>query len=320
MDLKKVDLNLLVSFHAMVEHRGVTRAGEAIGLSQPAMSAALSRLRLLFDDALFVKAGAEMKPTARALELADPVRRVINAIRSEILQRSGFDPATAERGFTIITPDIGEINLLPRLLARFSQVAPMAQLRTVSMARPTAAEALESGNTELAIGFFPDLQRAAVFQQKLFDAPHVCILRRDHPSLGQKITLKQYLAATHAVVRPSDGREHVFEQFMQQRGLRRKVLVELAHFMSLLPVIESSDLIATVPRDLADVCARYGNVRIVEVPLKAPVIAVHQFWHRRFHKDPANVWLRNLVHSLFTPGASMRTTGSWPPSINVRSR
>ncbi len=92
----------------------------------------------------------------------------------------------------------------------------------------------------------------------------------------------------------------MFEQFMLQRGLGRNVLVELSHFMSLLPVIEQSDLIATVPRDLADVCVRYGTVRLVDVPLKSPVIAVHQSWHSLYHKDPANIWLRAVVQSLFT--------------------
>ena len=299
MDLRAIDLNLLVVFAAMLEHRSVTRAGEAVGLSQPAMSAAVARLRTLFDDALFVRSGAEMKPTPRALELAEPVRRVIETVRTDILQRSRFDPATSERTFTIITPDIGEINFVPQLLTRFADVAPHASLRALAKPRPAAAEGLESGEAELAVGYFPDLHRAGFFQQKLFDNPHVCIVRAGHPTIGKRLTLKAYLAASHAVVRP-DGREHVFEQFIQQRGLRRRVLVELSHFMSLLPVLENSDMIATVPRDLADVCRRYADLRIVEPPLKAPVVAVHQFWHLRFHKDPANVWLRSVVRSLFT--------------------
>jgi len=301
MDMKAIDLNLLVVFDAMVEHRSVTRAGEAIGLSQPAMSAAVARLRALFDDNLFVRSGQEMKPTPRALELAEPVRRVIDTIRTDVLQRSGFNPATTDRTFTIVTPDIGEINFLPKLLTRFSQVAPQARLRTLAKPRQAAAEALESGQADLAVGYFPDLHKAGFFQQKLFDNPHVCIVRSGHPSVGVRITLKEYLAASHAVVRP-DGREHVFEQFFQQRGLQRKVAVELSHFMSLLPVIEGSDLIATVPRDFADVCRRYIDVRILDAPLKSPVIAVHQFCHRRFHKDPANVWLRGVIHSLFMAG------------------
>lgn len=303
MDVRSIDLNLLVVFDAMAEHRSVTRAAEAVGLSQPAMSAAVARLRALFDDPLFVRSGPEMKPTARALELAAPVRRVMEAVRGEILQRSGFDPAATERVFTLITPDIGEINFVPRLLARFAEAAPSARLRTLAKARPAAAEALESGAADLAVGYFPDLHKTGFFQQKLFDNPHVCVVRRDHPTIGARMTLRQYLAASHAVVRP-DGREHVFEQFLAQRGLQRRVLLELSHFMSLLPVIEGSDLVATVPRDLADVCVRYAQVRIVETPIKSPVIAVHQFCHRRFHKDPANVWLRQVVQSLFTSGAA----------------
>jgi len=302
MDMRAIDLNLLVAFDAMVAQRNVTRAGEAIGLSQPAMSAAVARLRALFDDALFVRSGAEMKPTPRALELAEPVRRVLDTVRADILPRSAFDPATTARSFTIVTPDIGEINFVPRLLARFAAEAPAAQLRAVTRPPLAAAQSLESGGAELAVGYFPDLHKAGFFQQKLFDNPHVCLVRRDHPTIGARLTLKEYLAASHAVVRP-DGREHVFEQFIAQRGLRRRVLVELSHFMSLLPVIEGSDMVATVPRDLADVCLRYGALRIVEPPVKAPVIAVHQFWHARFHQDPALVWLRGLLRSLFTPPA-----------------
>lgn len=309
MDFKAIDLNLLVVFDAMLAQRSVTRAGEAVGLSQPAMSAAVARLRTLFDDPLFVRSGPEMKPTPRALELGAPVRRVIETVRSEILQRSGFDPATTDRTFTILTPDIGEINFLPRLLARFAQEAPSAHLRTIAKPRPAAAEALEAGAAELAVGYFPDLQKPGFFQQKLFDNPHVCIVRRDHPRVGPRLTLKEYLAASHAVVRP-DGREHVFEQFIQQRGLQRRVAVELSHFMSLLPVIEGSDLIATVPRDLADIASRYAEVRIVEAPLKSPVIAVHQFWHRRVHKDAANVWLRGVAQSLFAGDRASRRVGA----------
>jgi len=244
----------------------------------------------------FVRSGAEMRPTPRALELAAPVHRVIDTVRIDILQRWRFSPSTSDRTFTVITPDIGEINFLPRLLGRFAREAPQARLRAVSLPRDAAAAALESGEADLAIGYFPDLHKSGFFQQKLFDNPHVCIVRSGHPSIGSRITLKQYLAAAHAVVRP-EGREHVFEQFMQQRGLQRKVLLELSHFMSLLPVIEGSDLIATVPRDLANVCIRYSDVRIIETPIKSPVIAVHQFWHRRVHKDQASIWLRSVTSS-----------------------
>ncbi len=299
MDITKVDLNLLVAFAAMAQHRSVTRAAESIGLSQPAMSAAVARLRLLFDDALFVKTAAGMQPTPRAMQLSEPVLRVVEAIKAEILPASAFDPASSTKEFAIVTPDIAEVHFLPRILAEFAREAPQCALRTVSMSRHAAADALASGAAELAIGYLPDLQKAGFFLQKLFRNDYVCIVRSAHPEIGERLTLKTYLAASHAVVSP-DGREHLLEQSLQQRRLERRVVVVLSHFMSLLPIIESSDLVATVPRDLANICVRHGGIRIVEPPFKSPVVEVHQFWHRRFHQDAANVWLRGLVHRLFS--------------------
>lgn len=299
MDITKVDLNLLVAFAAMAQHRSVTRAAESIGLSQPAMSAAVARLRLLFDDALFVKTAAGMQPTPRAMQLSEPVLRVVEAIKAEILPASAFDPASSTKEFAIVTPDIAEVHFLPRILAEFARDAPQCALRTVSMSRHAAADALASGAAELAIGYLPDLQKAGFFLQKLFRNDYVCIVRSAHPEIGERLTLKTYLAASHAVVSP-DGREHLLEQSLQQRRLERRVVVVLSHFMSLLPIIESSDLVATVPRDLANICVRHGGIRIVEPPFKSPVVEVHQFWHRRFHQDAANVWLRGLVHRLFS--------------------
>ena len=142
MDIRGFDLNLLVAFDAMVEHRSVTRAAEALGLSQPAMSAAVARLRQRFGDPLFVKTGPEMRATPRAAELAAAVRRVVETVRSEILQLSAFDPLSSTRTFTILTPDIGEINFLPRVLSRMATDAPHANLRTLSMPRHATRDAL----------------------------------------------------------------------------------------------------------------------------------------------------------------------------------
>lgn len=300
MDLRAIDLNLLVVLDALAEQRSVTRAADALGLSQPATSAALARLRKLFDDPLFVKSGPEMRPTPRAAQLVAPVRQVLATVRGEILQARAFDPSTAERRFTVVTPDIGEVNFLPRLLAHFERAAPGCDLRALSMPRLAAAEALESGRAELAVGYFPDLHKAGFFQQRLFRNQHVCIVRRGHPAIGATMTLRQFLAAGHAVVRP-DGREHVFEQFLQAKGLQRRVRLEVAHFMSLLPIVAGSDLVATVPRDLAEVCARHADIRLVDTPMKSPVIEVHQSWHRRYHKDAAVEWLRGVVAGLFSP-------------------
>lgn len=304
--MRAVDLNLLVVFDALAEHCGVSRAAEAVGLSQPATSAALARLRVLFGDPLFVKVGTRMQPTPRAAELAAPIRRVVETVRSEVLQAGRFDPATTARTFAVVTPDIGEAKFLPPILARFAAEAPSAGLRTLSMPRRAAAEALESGRAELAIGYFPDLHKAGFFQQKLFANGYVCIVRAGHPTIGAGLTIEQYLAAMHAVVRP-EGREHLLEQVLAAQGIRRRVAVEIAHFMALLPIVAGSDLLATVPRDLAEVLASHADLRVLEAPIALPVIDVRQFWHRRVHNDAANVWLRGVVQALFggrsAPGA-----------------
>jgi DNA-binding transcriptional LysR family regulator len=294
MDIKNVDLNLLVVFDVMVEQRSVTRAAEALGLSQPATSAALARLRTLFADPLFVKTGPAMQPTPRALALATPIRRVIETLKEEVLQASAFSPTTADKIFHVIAPDIAEVILLPRLLARLRSEAPGAKLRVTSMPRVAAAEALESGRAELALGYFPDLQKTGFFQQRLFKHRYVCIVRTGHPSIGSRLSMKQYLAAQHAVVWP-EGREHLVDRFMHSKQVQRQVVVELSHFMSLLSIIANSDLVATVPDDLAEFFVRQGGIRAVASPVKAPEVEVHQFWHQRLHKDAANVWLRGVV-------------------------
>ncbi len=298
MDSLSADLNLLKVFDAMLKHRHVTRAGEALGLSQPAMSAALGRLRALFDDPLFVRSGTEMKPTPRAQALEPTVRGVMQSIATELLQPVAFEPATSTRAFHLLTPDIAEANFLPRVLAHLSQHAPGVRLQTLALPRHAAAEALESGAAEFALGYFPDLERGGFVRQRLFRTGHVCVVRSGHPVIGERMTQAQFLKAAHAVVRP-DGREHVFEQFLARQGLVRHVAVELSHFMSLLPIVESSDLVATVPRDLAEMFLRHGQVRLVETPMKSPVIDVNLFWHQRFQRDKAHAWLRALVQQLF---------------------
>ncbi len=297
MDIRKVDLNLLVIFDAMARLRSVLRTAEAVGLSQPAASAALARLRALFDDPLFVRAGAEMRPTPRALELAPAVHRVVEAINTEILQQAGFDPARSERSFTILTPDIGEIAFLPGVLRRLRGEAPQVQLRTLSLPRQAAAEALETGAADLAVGFFPDLQKAGYFQQGLFKTSYTCITCARHPRAGARMGLKEFLAASHVVVRP-EGREHLLDHVLETKAQHRRIVLELSHFMSLLVILPGSDLVATVPDDIATAVGRHIALSRITLPFKPPVIHVQQYWHRRMQRDAAHMWLRGVFHDV----------------------
>ncbi|HYF17410.1 MAG TPA: LysR family transcriptional regulator [Ramlibacter sp.] len=297
MDIRRVDLNLLVVFDAMARHRSVNRAAETIGLSQPATSAALARLRTLFDDALFVRTGSQMEPTPRALELAPVVQRVVESIRTEILQPTAFEPARAERSFTILTPDIGEVAFLPGVLRRLRQEAPRVRLTALALPREQAAQALESGTADLAVGFFPDLHKAGFFQQGLFRTSYDCVAWSDQGPRAERMTMKQYLAARHVVVRP-DGREHMLDRFLEDKGWRREVALELSHFMSLLAILPGSDLVATVPRDIATVLERHIPLRRIELPFRPPRIEVQQFWHQRMQRDAGHRWLRGVFYDV----------------------
>jgi DNA-binding transcriptional LysR family regulator len=240
--------------------------------------------------------------------LAEPIKAVVDMVRTQILRPGAFDPATSAHTFTIVTPDIGEIQFLPALIAVLEREAPGVHLRAVSRTAEHASEALSRGDADLALGYFPDLKGAGFFQQKLFDNPLVCLLREGHPKAANgKLTERDYFAARHVVVRPA-GREHVFESHLHRQGEPRNVVLEVAHFMSVLPIIESTDLVATVPHDLARTCERYAKVIVVDSPIPAPSVPVHQFWHRRTHEDAASKWLRAAVVRLFGAGGTGRAS------------
>lgn len=298
MNIADLDLNVLVVFDAMLQHGSVTRAGHALDLSQPAMSAALSKMRTQLGDPLFVRTGHGMRPTPRALQLAAPVKAILDMVRLDVLQQPAFDPATARRTFTIITPDIGETVFLPRLLAYLQAHAPHVGIRSTAISSEGAGEALELGRADLAIGYFPDLAKPGFYQQRLFRNTFACLVRSDHPRIGGTLTVEDFLRESHALVRPA-GRTHLFEQFLDEKNIKLDVRAELSHFASLLTIVPSSDLIATVPRDIGVVFAGLADVRLLDPPIEPPSFHLMQHWHTIAHADSANVWLRQLVKGLF---------------------
>lgn len=300
MDLSRVDLNLLVVFEAMLEQQNVTRAAQVIGLSQPAMSAALAKLRALLNDPLFVRTGTGMKPTPNALRLAPSVARVLKIVRSEILQEAHFDPATSCRTFIINTPDLGEMVFIPKLLRRLAMDAPGVTLKTIALSSEKSEKALEAGDIDLCLGYYPDLTKAGFYQQRLFNHSFVCIVRADHPEvLGNTISLQQFLSMPHAVVRAEGRSQELFEHLLLERGIERRVVLESRNFMSLPMIIAESDLISTVPMAVGVAFSKIANLKVLELPMKAPSYDLKQYWHERFHRDSVNMWLRGVVRELF---------------------
>jgi DNA-binding transcriptional LysR family regulator len=298
MDITRLDLNLLIAFHAMMEHQNVTRAGQAVGLSQPATSAAVARLRALFNDPLFVRTGGGMSPTPLAVQLAEPVRKVLDLVKTDILQRSRFDPKSTQRTFSIAMPDIAELLFLPGFLQRMAEEAPSANFSSVVMAPRAMQEALENGTLDLAYGYFPDLARPGFFQQSLGRISYVCMVRADHPTIGERMTLEQFVTASHAVVHPAGRSHELVEAILQQRGIKRRVQVNVSHFTTLPVIISQSDLVAIVTRTAGARFASLAKVKLVEPPFKLAATDLKQYWHGRYHRDPANIWLRRIVREL----------------------
>jgi DNA-binding transcriptional LysR family regulator len=299
MDIRKIDLNLLVILDMLLRLHSVSRTAEALDMSQPAVSFALTKLRALFDDPLFIRAPRGLRPTPRAEQLADPLREVLDQIRARLLEPPGFDPAASQRCFTFNMADVGQLVFLPRLRARLASAAPGANLRTVTLPPGQLEAALESGEVDLAVGYFPALQGATIYQQRLFSHSFVCLVRQDHPHIGDQISLAQFLGAQHVVVqRPGVSQEFV-EQALAEQGLSRRVVLSVPHFLAIPLLVAESDLVVTVPYAVGKSFARMANLKVLRPPLPIRPVDIKQHWHTRYHHDQANLWLRGVVAELF---------------------
>lgn len=298
MDIRKLDLNLLHVLDTMLELHSVSATGRRLGVSQPAVSAAIAKLRIAFDDALFVRTGNGMQPTPIAQGLAIPLRQILDSIARDLLRSPAFDPTTSSRRFTISTSDIGELVFLPRLLALLRSVAPNASARALAIPHPELEDAMERGDVDLALGYFPDLTGRNIQSERLFEHAFVCLVRDDHPTIGETLTMDQFLAADHLVVNQDGRSQEIFERLMIERRLKRRIQLHLPHFMSVPLLIARSDLIATVPLTLA-ITALGAGTRYLAPPLEIPRIPLRQFWHRRMANDPAVRWLREQMAQAF---------------------
>ncbi len=298
--IQQLDLNLLYVLLALEKKRSVSAAALMLEKSQPAVSSALSKLRAFFNDPLFVRSGNSMQPTPRATTLIEAAREVLERVGTDIVATPTFDPKTSRQTISVALSDVGEVVFLPALLKDLRRAAPNALVRSVSVPAAAVAEGLETGSIDLAIGYFPDLKQSSFFQQALFTDTFASLMRADHPLTARKLTLKQYLQLDHAVVHAESRTEEVMERYLARKKIRRRVVLSTPHFASAPIIVAQSDLIATIPEPLARYFARVSaNVRTVALPFDPPRIQLRQFWHRKFHHDQRNAWIRSRVCELF---------------------
>ena len=304
MELRDIDLNLLVVFNQLLTERKVSAVAERLGLSQPAVSNALRRLRALLDDPLFVRTGRGMEPTPFALQLAEPVAYALGTLQHALNQPQRFDPATSQRSFTLAMTDIGEIYFLPVLMEALARAAPGVRISTVRDTGARLRDEMESGAVDLAIGLLPALQ-AGFFQRRLFRQRYVCLLRRGHPAAAQPLTLTRFSALDHVVVISGGTGHSEVDAMLERAGVERRVRLVVPHFIAVGHILHSTDMIATVPERFATRCAEPFDLVALPHPANLPEIAINLFWHERYHRDPASRWLRELLVELFA-----ETTGA----------
>jgi DNA-binding transcriptional LysR family regulator len=298
--MRRLDLNLLPIAVALHEHRNVSRAARALGMSQPAVSAALAKLRRIFNDPLYVKTSRGMEPTPRASALIAPTIAALQKLKRDVFADVSFKPETTQDRFTLALSDVGEMVFLPKILETFAKLAPHASIRSVTPSIAELEKGMENGDIDLAIGYFPDLKRGNIFQKRLVTHTYVCLLRADHPIRSRELTLKQFLSLNHAVVRSESRGQEVFENFLTKKRIHRRVVLRTPHFTSVPMIVARSDLVVTVPHPLGMYFASLNaNVKIVKPGIAIPRIDLKQYWHRRYHQDPKNHWIRRLVAELF---------------------
>lgn len=299
MDLDKLDLNLLLVFDAMARHGSVTAAGRELGLSQPAVSYALLKMRRAFGDPLFVRVSAGMQPTSRALAMIDTVRDVLQRIRCDLLAPSVFDPASSTREFRIATSDVGESFFVPPIVHALATKGKQIRLRVFSLTPSELKQQLESGEVDLAVGNYPDLIGADFVQQALFTSYFVVIARKGNPWLKDRLTMSKFLKAPHVDVSTPGRSQEIILRYMAEKKIIRNTPLEVSRFLSLLEIVSLSDLIAIVPREVGESFHKARDIVVHRLPFDSPTFRLRQHWHKRYHDDASVRWLRELVYNLF---------------------
>lgn len=297
VNISSIDLNLLAVFDAVMKCRTTTRAAECLGLTQPAISHALKRLRILFNDPLFVRTPRGMMPTPTAVELAHDVSSLLRQAEALFNREKAFVPGTSKRQFVVGLSDYASFVVLPGLLGRLAVDAPGVSLAVKSTCHSEGTAMLEEGGAELIIGNFPSmpphLRREVLFQESF-----LCAGRSGHPGLTGKLTIKRYTELEHLQI-STRGEPHGYvDAVMNKRGLARTIKVTVPYFLTAPFLLRHSNLVLTEPRRLLEPMRKILGLVVVEPPFAIPCFTVTQEWHSRFDCDAGHMWLRDMIRKV----------------------
>ena len=297
MNLRAIDLNLLSVFDAVMTEGNITRAAEKLGMSQPATSLAISRFRHIAKDELFERTGRGVRPTPRALQMALPVRRALDLVTQALEEATEFDIATSERKFNLALGDYGDLILLPKLMTTLQEHNSRIRLNTVSASTIDLKKEMHFGTIDLHLWVTRTEDEQLCFQQA-GTVNEVCVVRNDHPTVKSTLSMKQYAALKHLIFKlPADYGPSFIDRRLWENGLRREHFLTVHTFLNVPQVLCSTDLVCSMPTQIAEEFARIYPLKIIKSPIKFD-LPVFFSWHKNNDNDPAHVWLRNYLMNL----------------------
>jgi len=297
---RAVDLNLLPIAFALYDELSVSRAARVLGMSQPAVSMALRRMREAFDDPLFIRVPSGVTPTPRAHAIIQSARPLVARLQQNLVKGQPFDPATTTQTFTVAMSDVGEMAFLPRIIQTLRSQAPHCTIQSVSVPPMLLPHELEKGEVNLAAGYFPTLATQNFRQRRLSTHRFACLMRAEHPLWAPRLSPEAFMDAEHAVVRADGRSQEVLERFFRRRRIRRSVAVYTTHFLGIPFILAQTDLIATVPYAVAqDFAGMSPRLAVALPPFEITGFDLKLHWHRRFDNEPMNRWLREQLAEAF---------------------
>ncbi len=298
MSLSNIDLNLLKVLHALIEERSVTRAGERIGRTQPAMSNALNRLRAVFGDPLLVRGGGGLQLTPRAEALKDPLNEILNSIEDCLITETDFKPENISGVYRIAAPNFVSLQVLPPLMEIISRDAPDMDLHVITEDRGLALEALESNRVDIALGNFEN-DKPSINLKPLFQQDFVALMREGHPLLKKKkFSLDDLLSYPHLLVSSGRTRKGIFDDILKDLNKERRITVSVSHFLLAPYLLEMSDMIGVFSRGVSETLRLVFRLEERDIPVAVASLNASMAWHVRGGHDPALKWLRGQIETI----------------------
>ncbi|MFM0277778.1 LysR family transcriptional regulator [Paraburkholderia sediminicola] len=298
MGTTNTDLNLVRAFIAIYETGSVSAAAQRLNLTQPSVSYALARLRTLLHDSLFTRTRTGMEPTFNASQLYETFRQALDRIEGVIAATQNFVSGTSNRCFRLALSDLGELYFLPRMIERLQSVAPGVELEVVQLDVEKAADWLNTGHIDAAVGNLGFVGGQAR-RRRLFTETYSCLVSRKHPRIKKMLSLEEYVGAKHVVGASSSG-HNLVDDAMVEMGLSRKVILRVPHITNLSEVVAHSDLVLTLPTRIAKAFSDEGLVRVLPLPIAIKPFDVNLYWQERAADTSAQNWFCNLIADVLT--------------------